>query len=238
MAKLDPKYIGKIPPDCRENLTRNLKEYRKSAKDGIISGIEIHPGPGCSIAKEQEGMVYDVNNVPKLPLPGCKRSPCCACCYLPVVNEKSKPEKRKESGMSFRNLLIYSGVIVAVIIVGAATSKKDKAINRATDPVAVITSPKIFPIMEKFHWKKGGFDNVIIAEFTLSNRSETTWKDVMISCDGNAKSGTRLGTNTSVVYEKLTPGETKKIKGFNVGIINSQTAEIGCEVVNAVEVKI
>lgn len=85
MSKLGPDYVGKLPPGAKEDLAASLKSFRKSAKDGIIRGIEISPGPGCSVAEAQAGTVYSVDDVPSLPLPGCKRSPCCGCDYLPVL---------------------------------------------------------------------------------------------------------------------------------------------------------
>ena len=85
MTKLGPEYVGKLPPGAKEDLAVSLKSYREAAKDGIIRGIEILPGPGCSVAEAQAGTVYSVDNVPNLPLPGCKASPCCGCDYLPVL---------------------------------------------------------------------------------------------------------------------------------------------------------
>ena len=84
MPKLGPEYIGKLPPGAAEDLKQSLREFRKLAKEGIVKGVEILPGPGCAVAEAQEGTTYRVDQVPALPLPGCKRAPCCGCCYSAV----------------------------------------------------------------------------------------------------------------------------------------------------------
>lgn len=141
--------------------------------------------------------------------------------------------------MRIGRMLIYSFLGVCFLGASVATSQNPtnstpKTVDKA--PVQV-TPGKTFPILEYLHWSKGGSDNVIIADFLLVNRSKTTWKDVMVSCDGSAKSGTRIGNNTVIIFEILNPGETKKVNDFNMGVIDSQVAHVGCKVLNAVEVR-
>jgi hypothetical protein len=85
MADIDPKYIGKLTPEGAYMLERSLREYQDAARRGIVTGIRILSGPGCAVAEAQEGVIYHPHSVPTLPLPGCARAPCCACCYNPVV---------------------------------------------------------------------------------------------------------------------------------------------------------
>ena len=86
MAKLGPEYIGKLPPGASEELARELQSCKESAKLGIVKGIKILGGPGCAVSEAQQGTVYPVNKVPKLPFKGCKREPCCGCCYISVLS--------------------------------------------------------------------------------------------------------------------------------------------------------
>jgi hypothetical protein len=108
-----------------------------------------------------------------------------------------------------------------------------------SDPSTVFAKEpeKIFPVLEDLHWNMGGTGSVVIADFILVNRSKTTWKDVMVSCGGTAKNGTRIGHNTAIIFEKFSPGKAKKVADFNMGIIDSQVTQVSCEVVNAVEIK-
>jgi len=141
--------------------------------------------------------------------------------------------------MRIGRMLIYSFLGVCLFGVSVATSQDptSSAPKNVDKTTVQMKAEKIFPVIENLHWKKGGSDNVIIADFLLVNRSKTTWKDVMVTCDGNAKSGTRIGNNTVIIFEMLNPGETKKVNDFNMGIIDPQVAEVDCRVMNAVEVK-
>ena len=136
-------------------------------------------------------------------------------------------------------MLIYS--ILGVFLLGVSVATSQDPTGSAPKDVektpAQVKVEKILPVIEKLHWKKGGSDNVIIAHFLLVNRSKTTWKDVMVSCDGNAKSGTRIGNNTVIIFEMLNPGGTKQVDDFNLGIIDSQVDQVSCRVMDAVEVK-
>lgn len=85
MAKLDPKYIGKLPPGAAADLKQSLREYKGLAKQGFIKGVKVLPGPGCQVSESQATAVYQVSEVPTLPFEGCVRSPCCACCYSAVT---------------------------------------------------------------------------------------------------------------------------------------------------------
>ena len=85
MSKLDPKYIGKLPPGASVELRQSLVEYRKLNKQGFLKGVRILPGPGCAVSEAQDGVVYAMEGVPGLPFKNCDRDPCCACCYSPIL---------------------------------------------------------------------------------------------------------------------------------------------------------
>lgn len=86
MTNLSQKYVGKLPPGAKAMLRAELNSLKPLVKDGIVKGVKIMPGPGCQVAEAQAGEVYLLDDVPQLPLPGCKRSPCCGCCYQGVVS--------------------------------------------------------------------------------------------------------------------------------------------------------
>ncbi len=47
----------------------------------ILTGIEVLGPDDCPIALAQRGMVYPLDAIPMLPLPGCQHLPWCVCCY-------------------------------------------------------------------------------------------------------------------------------------------------------------
>ncbi|MGE0108461.1 MAG: SAP domain-containing protein [Bdellovibrionales bacterium] len=73
---------------CWSTSKRELERYRKLEAEGIIVGIEILCGDdGCAASSQHKGKLYDVHEAPELPMPGCTRLPCCACCYTAKVKD-------------------------------------------------------------------------------------------------------------------------------------------------------
>jgi hypothetical protein len=89
MSKLRPEHVGKLPPGEAADLKRDLREYRKAAREGLVAGLRILSTCGCTVSEAQEGIVYRLDQVPPLPLAGCTRSPCCCCDYAAVLPTES-----------------------------------------------------------------------------------------------------------------------------------------------------
>jgi hypothetical protein len=73
-------------PGAKEDLELELLSFRKSRD--LIAGVNVLPGPGCAVAEAQKTVVYDLDKPPVLPFDDCDRSPCCACCFVPVLKEE------------------------------------------------------------------------------------------------------------------------------------------------------
>lgn len=87
-------------------------------------------------------------------------------------------------------------------------------------------------VFKKIEWKDGGFGNVLIANFTIRNNNDFEIKDVTITCEHHAKSGTSLGFSTKTIYDVFSPKKEKTIKLFNMGFMNSQTEKTSCDIVD------
>jgi hypothetical protein len=88
-------------------------------------------------------------------------------------------------------------------------------------------------LLSDFSWRKGGFDTVFIANFTLKNLNDKPVRDIEISCEARAPSGTLLGNPTTVVYDRLMPNKPKKFRDISVGFVHSQAQRASCEVTRA-----
>src|SRR5579863_8995592 len=99
-----------------------------------------------------------------------------------------------------------------------ATSVGDSAI---TSPSSIATpDPKetlLRDVKLDFKWRKDGFGNVMIANFTLKNPTEYRFKDFEIKCTHSAPSGTVIDSNSRTIYETVEPRSTKVIKDMNMG---------------------
>jgi len=73
---------------CWSTSKRELERYRKLETEGIIVGIEISCcDDGCAASSSHKGKMYSVHEAPELPIFGCTRLPCCACCYIARVKD-------------------------------------------------------------------------------------------------------------------------------------------------------
>jgi hypothetical protein len=78
-------------------------------------------------------------------------------------------------------------------------------------------------------WQKGGFDTVMIADFTITNPTQYRFKDFEVKCTHYAPSGTEIDSNTRTIYEIVEPHSTKFVNQMNMGFIHSQAAESACK---------
>lgn len=75
-----------------------------------------------------------------------------------------------------------------------------------------------------FNWRKVGFDSVMEADFTITNKSSYAIKDITIECTHSAKSGTIIDSNKKTIYDVVPANSTKTFSKFNMGFINSQVS--------------
>lgn len=94
--------------------------------------------------------------------------------------------------------------------------------------------PERLVTLSKFSWEKGGFDTVMIANFTLKNENEFPVKDFVLSCDLYGNSGTQVGTVTHTLLEIVGGGKTKRFNDVNMGFVDSQAKRSSCALKAAV----
>src|SRR5215218_4144276 len=84
--------------------------------------------------------------------------------------------------------------------------------------------------IEKFSWKKGGFDNVMIATFKFRNDNDFAIKDIEVTCRHAAESGTYIDRNTRTIYQIVKAKSSRVVAEFSMGFVHSQAARSGCTV--------
>lgn len=82
----------------------------------------------------------------------------------------------------------------------------------------------------KWSWKKGGFDSVMLATFTVQNTNTFGVKDLKIKCEHSAPSGTVIDSNTQTIYEAVKAGATRTFKDVNMGLIHTQAKSSSCSI--------
>jgi hypothetical protein len=79
-----------------------------------------------------------------------------------------------------------------------------------------------------FTW--GARNSIMIANFTITNSSTVTVKDIEIRCTHSGPSGTEIDSNTRTIYEIIPAKGKKRVREFNMGFIHSQAASSGCAI--------
>ena len=136
---------------------------------------------------------------------------------------------------------LIAGVIgIAVVgnIVGALVGGSAPRSSGSTHPAAAQLDPKEQALnsvkLEKFDWKKGGFDSIMMLSATIKNEGTRDVKDIEIKCKHASNSGTKIDSNTKVVFEIVKAGKSLRIKDFSMGFIHSQAASTSCEITDLV----
>jgi hypothetical protein len=164
----------------------------------------------------------------------------------PVVKpENAQPEAITTHGESKeltfaqrdkRALCILAGFLAAFLVIAinlqhsSPISPPPKTVE---DRKPVPRQP--LPQLQELDWTLGGFKNVLLASFTLRNGSASTWKDMVVQCNGFAKSGTQISSGYATVYYIITPGAMLKVKDLNLGFTDQQIYSATCHVIKAVE---
>lgn len=185
--------------------------------------------------------------MPLIPCPDCgtevsDRAPACPKCGRPitppiaappqVVVTQAPPAKKKTTPAAWGCLaLILLGIFGAILSggeKGPGASSSSPSAPAAPDPREVaLTNLKL-----DFTWKLGGFDNVILATFTVKNENDFDVKDLQIRCEAFGKSGTRIDRNTRTIYDVVKAKGTKRLPEANLGLVNSQAEKLACDIVD------
>lgn len=153
---------------------------------------------------------------------------CKACAKEISKNAKACPNCGEELPKKTTLTTWFVTAIIGFIALGAilpdnGTSYSTPAQPRLENGIAI----------EKLSWRKGGFDTVAVADFVIKNNNTAPVKDIQVTCEAVAASGTVLGTVKETVYETIAPQKTKRVRDLNMGFIHSQTKSIGCRVTAA-----
>jgi hypothetical protein len=185
--------------------------------------------------------------MPLIPCPDCgtevsDRAPACPKCGRPiapplmpppapaqVVVTQAPPPKKKTSPAAWGCLvLILLGIFGAILSEG----RKGPGASSSSSPAAPdAREVALSKLRLSFDWKLGGFDNVILATFTVKNGNDFDVKDLRVRCEAFGKSGTRIDRNTRTVFDVVKAKGTKKLPEMNLGFVNSQAAKLACDIV-------
>lgn len=149
-----------------------------------------------------------------------KKAPSCPKCGAPA--------KKRTSLFTW-----IVTIILGLWLYGYLSGISNTNTSQSNTPAAVDAKESAAKDVKlEYSWKKEGFDNVMMANFTIKNNSNAQIKDIEITCTHFAKSGTRIDSNARTIYD-VVPAKSKKLfADFNMGFIHSQAESSACSITN------
>ncbi len=139
--------------------------------------------------------------------------------------------------------LIIAAIVGFVVIAAIANNSNNQqrsstaTANQSSTYQPTTESPKDAALRQvsiDFKWSKGGFGSVMLADFTITNRSNYTVKDLDVTCTHYANSGTEIDRNSRTIYETVPANGKKILRNFNMGFIHTQAAQSSCKITDLV----
>lgn len=128
--------------------------------------------------------------------------------------------------------LVLRGLLAIFLLAGviALIRSNNTDVSSSVDPKSVaMQNTKL-----DFEWSKGGFGSVMLANFTVTNKSDYQFKDFTVKCIHSAASGTVIDRNTQTIYDIVKAHSTKKFREVNMGFIHSQATSSSCKIIDLV----
>lgn len=98
-------------------------------------------------------------------------------------------------------------------------------INADAERQAQLASVRV----DVIRWTKGGFGTVALTDLRIKNGRDAPIRDIAISCQFFAPSGTMVGNTTQTVYRSVAAGKTISVKDLNLGFVHSQAIKMACQ---------
>ena len=129
-------------------------------------------------------------------------------------------------------LTIFGLYFISLVI----NSMNNSPTSSNNSPTTVLTEKDIAnSLIVDYKWSKGGFDNIMIADFTIANPTDHTVKDLEITCTHFAKSGTQIDSNKRTIFDTLPANSKKVFEDFNMGFIHNQVESSDCICTNLIK---
>lgn len=147
----------------------------------------------------------------------------------------AKPVNKTSTSTKVIAGLFGFGILWSIV---SNNSQNPTSHKENSTPVAPKVNPKNEALrlvtLDKWEWRKGGFDSVMLLDAKIKNTGARDIKDIEIECTHSSNSGTRIDRNKKVVYELVRAGKSVNIKEFSMGFVHSQATSTSCKITDLV----
>ena len=153
----------------------------------------------------------------------------CKSCGEDISKNAKVCPKCGEPTPKKTSLVTWLVLILFIVFIANYNNDSTSSSNKPRTLTPKEQARKLVSI-EKYNWSTGGFGNILEADLTIKNDSKYTIKDIEITCNHYAKSGTKIDSNTRTIYDIVKSKSKKTFYKFNMGFIHSQAEKSGCVV--------
>jgi len=164
----------------------------------------------------------------------------CKECGTEISSKAAKcpkcgaPAKKRTSLVTWF-IVVVIGVVAAGVLMSPDSGDQPARPNAVAKPRV----PTAYDLAKRdttlnYQARKAGLGNVLEVDFTVTNASVVTIKDIAVTCIMYAKSGTQVDTNRRTIYDTIQPGTTKRFPKFNMGFMHDQANSSSCYIADLV----
>lgn len=161
----------------------------------------------------------------------CKKTVSMAAKTCPHCGISNPADDGMAKGVKI--LLVTVAIIIGVNLLGRLSGGWRPAVGTSNHGNAPVVSSKEATLAEvslDFIWSRGGPDNSMMANYSITNTTKNTVKDLQVTCVHKNSGGTEVGRNTRTIHGVVNPKETKRVKNFDMGLIPDQTKSSLCHI--------
>jgi hypothetical protein len=142
-------------------------------------------------------------------------------------------KKQKSNGLGCLGIIIVIAIFLAIWRIATVTPSSSNSSGDEAPSTSSPLDPKQEALSQmtlSFTWSKDEDVNIMHANFVVKNDSNYNVKDLEITCQHYAPSGTNIDSNTRTIYEVVNAHSTQKFSNFDMGFIHSQAVRSSCKI--------
>jgi hypothetical protein len=86
--------------------------------------------------------------------------------------------------------------------------------------------------MKDLSWRTGASDTIMMVNVIFENKGSDDFEDSGLTCDGYSNNGTKICSNSRIIYAVVKAGKSKSIRNVDMGFIDSQAVSASCRITN------
>jgi hypothetical protein len=127
-------------------------------------------------------------------------------------------------------IIVVGGFLTIGFVTMPPSYRNPNPIAYETDQVRLDRAKDGVRLTHADYHREVSSNTLMKVDFTFTNESTESVKDIEVTCFLYAKSDTLLGRSVSTIYERLEAKSSLSVERFNMGVVHDQTNRVGCQI--------